>query len=223
MSNWFKSLLTGILGNLLTPLLLAAIAPVAAAVSYFYNQNPQTALLVGFVVLSIVMVVDNALIFYLFRLQRTKIDSTRQQTEARRVNASLDDDKEPIDSPRRKLQRAFPITDKHFDGDSQPQRIHIEFTNRTSNIITIEKVKYADTGDFRASNLVDRYGMDDRYYLIPSIPTNGQVSPGEKLSLDLELRGIHAPSDINRFFGHLGYLLPVVGYLNEKMELFYSI
>lgn len=131
------------------------------------------------------------------------------------------EDKEPVDSPRRKLQREFEITNKRFYPDRSPQVIFIQLTNRGTKPITVNKVKYSDTLEFPASFLSSSYKRDGHYYLIRDDMI--EVPSGENLAIEIELQGVYDRADIDRVAGRWGYLRVDVTHSGTQVELFYSI
>lgn len=124
-----------------------------------------------------------------------------------------------------KLHREFDVTNKYFDSKSKPQKIVIQFTNRGSNVIHLEKVTYSDkSSGLPKAALSKNYRLDNgRDILIPVESNASTILPDGKYVVDLILDGKWDIDKINGWAGNWGYLHLDLTYGDETVNLQYSI
>ena len=217
--DWMKDLWTGVLGNLISPIVLAIVLLVAGAVWILFRENLEIALLILLVGLVAVDIAISAL---------QLANQSRLQSSLRRLDATsgLPSGRTEVETPlSRKARREFEIADKHFDDTRTPQSLMIRYANRGSSIVHVTRVKYSDSGlGLPAAALSPSYTKDSHgRYVIPFHQERAGIGPGEDFLVELWLAQVWRREDINRMAGQWGYLRIEALYGDEPVELFYSI
>jgi hypothetical protein len=124
-----------------------------------------------------------------------------------------------------KLHREFDVTKKYFDSKSKPQKLVIQFTNRGSNVIHLEKITYSDkSSGLPKAALSKNYRLDKgRDILIPVEPNTSNILPDGKYVVELILDSKWDADKINGWAGNWGYLHLDLAYADEIVNLQYSI
>ncbi|MBN1538291.1 MAG: hypothetical protein JW908_16260 [Anaerolineales bacterium] len=122
------------------------------------------------------------------------------------------------------VMNEFSITQKYFDDESDPQKIVLLFTNRGTNVISVNNIKFS-TNNLSRNGLLTSYQFSDggRHFIIPFDPKNKDVLPNQSFLVEICLSQKWDKSAIIGMFGSVGYLKPVVTYKDEQLELFYTI
>jgi hypothetical protein len=125
-----------------------------------------------------------------------------------------------------RLRRIFQVSDKHFDADSDPQKIIIEFTNLSEHAITIRKILYTDTGSgLPKEALLSTYTKGERGRVIILNQAEERIESKKSYLVELELGQKWKSADINRWSGEWGYLRIYASYDDSEQEIeqLYSI
>jgi hypothetical protein len=217
--HWMKELWTGVLGNLISPIVLAALVFLAGWVLVLLRQGLEIALLALLIVLVLVDIAIGTL--QLVRQSRLQ-GSLRQAYAASGLPSSVTEQETPLS---RKARREFEIADKHFDDAKTPQRLVIRYANRGSTTVRVTRVKYSDSGlGLPSAALSPSYTRDSHgRYMIPFDQQRAGVVPGQDFLVELELAQTWRRQDINRMAGQWGYLRIEALYGDEAVEMFYSI
>jgi len=229
--NWLREIVLGILGNALWQAILVG-SPILAAVIYsFFRDDAAFAWLIALIVL---VVINLLITFYLARQQvyllRFWSDLFQNLQSASGIANQPPLRATPETAKQKKLrldaEGEFEITDKQFNESTEPQTIYIRFTNRGSNIIRVEKIKYSSWGPgLSNSALLSSYRTEDggRFVVIPFDPSDAEVLPGKTFTVELGLAQKWTNAHINRMAGEWGNLRIDVVYTGSPLELFYSI
>ncbi len=219
MKKWLGELSTGVLGNILTPLILSIVGFIVAGIYIFYADNPQVVLLT---LLTILVLINTVISMFLYRQQKSTLKLIQELSPLKERATPMDEASDPL---RRQVDDKFEITDKYFDETSDPQKIIIKFTNRGHNIIYVNKVKYSDSGlGLPESALLSSYRKVEKgRYIIPFDQSKAEVAPGQDFHVELCLSQKWSREDINRLSGNWGYLRIDVTYNGESVEIFNSI
>jgi len=218
-SHWVKELWTGVLGNLISPIVLAVLLLLAGWVWILFRQDLEIALLALLIGL---VAVDIAISAVQLAKQSRLQSSLHQLTATSGLPSAGTEMETPLS---RKARREFEIADKHFDDTGPSQRLVIRYSNRGSSIVHVTRVRYSDSGlGLPAAALSASYTKDSHgRYMIPFDQERAGVVPGQDFLVELRLAQMWRREDINRMAGQWGYLRIEALYGDEPVEMFYSI
>lgn len=222
MKKWFSDIFSGTFQNILATIVIAISVPIIGVIYAFSKSNPQTALLIVVILLVTINAISS---LFLLRQQRIMEKSIQGLNNFKCGFPVLDEENLNHDNDENSIQFSdvFDITDKHFDEESRPQKLVIQFTNRGHTLIQITRVKYSEN-KLPVSALLPSYRKEDRFhYLIPFKSNHSQVVSGENFLIEIGLGEIWKSKNFNRMAGNWGYLQIEAIFDGKNVQLFTSI
>jgi hypothetical protein len=121
-----------------------------------------------------------------------------------------------------RIQEKFPITNRYFDEESDPQAIVFEFTNRGDSTFHIREIRYSQ-GKLPNSALLDSYEVKNGRLIIPVDADRSVVERGQVFRVELGLLQVWKRQHIDAKAGNCGYLYIDVVCGDESTTLQYNI